>query len=492
MENDFILVLDLGGPQAIAMARKLRNQNYYTEILSRSANIEQFRRKAPRGILIVGGDDCAQTEAFPRAVLSLGIPVLAMGAAARMMAEAEGAVCEGILLENSASQITFLPCELFDQLSESDRYFARIDGFALPEGFKPIATTIDGLIPCFADFDRNLYGLQFYAESNDPDGSIILSNFAEKICGCSPLWSMDYFVEQELQYIQEKIGDGKALMAISGGIDSSTCALLMHRAIGNRLKCVFVDNGLLRTGEADLVLNTFQNELGLELIHIDARDRFMNRLKGITDPKEKHRAVHNEFINVLSEVNEQAGAEYLVEGTIYSDLLMGGPTDEAYARKYQSGKLIEPIRMLFKDEVRRLGEILGLPMPLINRQPFPGPALAVRCIGEVSEEKLSLLRKADAIFREEIKASGQDKRLSHFFVVLSDTRTLGRRNGAGAYEYACALRAVSEQSNSAFSVGKLPYDLLERVALRITEEVPGINRVTYDVTGSRYSMIEWE
>lgn len=192
---------------------------------------------------------------------------------------------------------------------------------------------------------------------------------------------MDYFVEQELQYIQEKIGDGKALMAISGGIDSSACALLMHRAIGNRLKCVFVDNGLLRTGEADLVLNTFQNELGLELIHIDARDRFMNRLKGITDPKEKHRAVHNEFINVLSEVNEQAGAEYLVEGTIYSDLLMGSPTDDAYARKYQSGKLIEPIRMLFKDEVRRLGEILGLPMPLINRS--PSPAQPWPCVASV-------------------------------------------------------------------------------------------------------------
>lgn len=492
MENDFILVLDIGGDQGVAMARKLRNQNFYTEILSQNADIETLRRKSPRGILIVGGDDSSDEAVFPRAVLSMGTPVLAMGAAARLMAEAIGASSEGILLQNSASQISFQPCELFDQLSESDRYFARIDGFALPEGFQPIATTIDGLIPGFADFEHNLYGLQFYAESNDPDGAIILSNFAEKICGCTPFWSIENYIENEIAYIREKIGENKALMAISGGVDSAACALLMHRAIGDQLKCVFVDNGLLRTGEVELVLNTFKNELGMDLIFISARDRFIDRLKGISDPVEKREAVHNEFMNVLSEVaHENDEIEYFVEGTIYSDLLKDDGADEAYTRKYESGKLIEPLRMLFKDEVRRLGEILGLPSILINRQPFPGPALAVRCTGTVTREKLALLRKADAIFREEIKNSGQDKRLTQYFVVLSDTKTLGKRNGAFVYEYSCALRAVAEQ-NSAFSVGKLPYDMLERVAYRITNEVPGINRVMYDITGSSHSMIEWE
>ena len=492
MENDFILVLNLGGPQAMAMARKLRNQNFYTEILSRSADIELLRRKAPRGILIVGGEERTQADCFPRAVLALGIPVLAMGGAARLMAEAIGAASEGILLQNSASQISFQPCDLFDQLSDSDRYFVRIDGFALPEGFQPIATTIDGLIPAFADFEHNLYGLQFYAESNDPDGATILSNFAGKICGCSPIWSMDYYIESELNYIRERIGDGKALMAISGGIDSAACALLMHRALGDRLKCVFVDNGLLRTGEADLVLNTFQKDLGLELITIDAGDRFLGRLKGITDSQEKRRAVQNEFVNVLSEVFQQnPDVEFLVEGTIYSDILSSG-AEETRARRYDFGKLIEPLRMLFKDEVRKLGDMLGLPAPLINRQSFPGPGLAVRCMGEVTPEKLELLRKADAVFREEVRVSGQDKRLTHYFAVLCDVKTLGIRDGSRAYEYACALRAVSEQSSSFFTVGKLPYDLLERAAERITNEVPGINRVTYDVTGNRHGMIEWE
>lgn len=492
MQNDFILILDIGGDQAVAMARKLRNQNFYTEILAQNIDIELLRRKSPRGILIVGNDNPSEHTAFPRAALSLGIPVLAMGAAARLMAEAIGACSEGTLLQNRASQINFLPCELFDQLSESDRYFTRIDGFTLPEGFQPIATTIDGFIPAFGDFEHNLYGLQFYAESNDPDGAIILSNFAEKICGCTPYWSIENYINAEIKYVKEKIGDSKALMAISGGIDSAACALLMHRAIGDQLKCVFVDNGLLRTGEVELVLNTFKNDLGIDLIFISARDRFIDRLSGIYDPVEKREAVHNEFINVLSEVaRKNDDIEYFIEGTIYSDLLIDDGADRAYARKYASGKLIEPLRMLFKDEVRRLGEILGLPATLISRQPFPGPALAVRCTGEVTREKLALLRSADAIFREEIENSGQDKRLTQYFVVLSDTKTLGKRNGKFVYEYSCALRAVTEH-NSAFTVGKLPYDVLERVAMRITSEVAGINRVMYDLTGSNHSMIEWE
>ena len=492
MDNDFILVLDLGGQNAVEMARKLRYQRYYTEIMSRTADIELFRRKSPRGILIVGGDDCDTPESFPRAVLELGVPVLALGGAARMMIEASGASSEGVLLENQASQITFLPCPLFDQLSESDRYFARIDGFALPDGFKPIATTIDGLTPAFADFERNLYGLQFYAESNDPDGAVILSNFAEKICGCTPIWTMEDYIEEETRYIQDKIGDGCALMAVSGGVDSTVCAMLMKRAIGDRLKCVFIDNGLLRNGEAERVQNTFEELLGLPLTRVDARERFMYRLKGITDPVEKHHAAHSEFLSVISEVSAGCPeAEFFVQGTIYSDLLTGGSSDEVYARRLDAGKLLEPIRMLFKDEVRWVGEKLGLPPTVTAQQPFPGPALALRCMGEVTEEKLSLLRKADDILREEIQASGQDKKLTQFFVVLMDERTLGRRNGAYVYEHACALRAVSEQGIQSYSVGKLPYDLLDRVAGRIIQEIPGINRVVYDISPWENTAIEW-
>lgn len=492
MDNDFILVLDLGGNEAIEMARKLRNQHYYTEIMSRRADIRLFQRKSPRGILIVGGDERAKLP-FPRAVLTLGIPVLAMGGAARMMVEACGAVSEGVLLEDQASQITFRPCPLFDQMSESDRYFARVDGFALPANFVPIATTIEGFCPAFGDLERNLYGLQFYAESNDPDGAVILSNFAEKICGCTPIWKIDDFIEEETRFIRDKIGDGCALMAVSGGVDSSTCAMLMRRAIGDRLKYVFIDNGLMRNNEAEQVINTFENELGLSLIHIDASDRVLDLLKGVTDPVEKHRVIHDAYMTILSEVAaEYSDIEYFVQGTIYSDLLLGGSSDEVYARRFDSGKWVEPIRMLFKDEVRRLAERLGLPESLAQRQRFPAPGLAVRCVGEVTRERLDLLRRADAILREEIAASGQDKRLSQYFVVLDQSKSLGRRMGAYDFEYVCALRAVAEQGTSGYTIGKLPYDLLDRVAGRIIAETPGINRVTYDISPCEHTAIEWE
>ena len=493
MDNDFILVLDLGGPEALEMARKLRNLRYYTEIISRSASIELFRRKAPRGILIVGGEAGSDHGIFPLAVLSLGVPVLALGGAARMMLKGCGAKSEGPLLKDQASQISFRPCPLFDGLSESDRYFSRVDGFALPEGFTDIAETLEGFVPACADFDRRLYCLQFYPESNDPDGAVILANFAEKLCGCTPIWTVEDYIEEETRYIQDRIGDGSALMAVSGGVDSSTCAMLMKRAIGDRMKCVFIDNGLLRTGEAEFVMDTFESEMGIRLIHVDARQRFMDRLKGITSPVEKHRAVREEFMAVLAEVGrEHPDAEFFVQGTIYSDLLIGGSSDEVYARRFDAGKLLEPIRMLFKDEVRRVGDLLGLPQPIINRQPFPGPALAIRCLGEVTEEKLDLLRRADAIVREEIAASGQDKRLTQYFAVLSDSQSLCRRDGAYAYERACILRAVAEQGITAYTVGKLPYDVLERISERIVTEVPGINRVVYDLSAGEYSGIEWD
>ena len=497
MDNDFILVLDLGGPQAVEMARKLRNQCYYTEIMSRGADEALFRRKAPRGILVVGEDDC--NEPFPGAALALDVPVLALGGAARRMIETFGAVSEGVLLKEQASQITFQgadlpqPCPLFDQLSESDRYFTRVDGFALPEGCVSIASTMEGYSPAFANFERRLYGLQFYAESNDPDGAVILSNFAEKICGCTPIWTAKDFLEEEVRYIRERVGEGSALMAVSGGVDSTTCALLMRRAIGERVTCVFIDTGLMRSGEAEQVRNTFEGELGLPLICVDAGERMLNRLRGVVDPVEKRQVIYEEYMKIFAEVGrEHPEAEYFVEGTIYSALLARGSSDAVYARRFDPGKRLEPIRMLFKDEVRILSELLGMPRSLSARQPFPGPGLAVRCLGEVTESKLALLRRADAIFREQIQLAGQDKRLTRYFVLLDDARTLGRRLGVTTREYACVLRAVSEQGLASYTVGKLPYDLLERVAARIIREIPGINRVVYDISPCDNTFVEWQ
>ena len=486
MDNDFILVLDLGGPEAVSMARKLRNQRCYTEILSGRADTELLQRKSPRGILIAGGEDGAGE--FPREALSLGIPVLALGGAARMLAMAEGAAPEGTQLMGSVAQITFQPCDLFDGLSISDRYLTRVDGYQLPAGYRPIATTLDGLVPAFADFDRKLYALQFYAESNDPDGAAILSNFAEKICGCTPFWTMESYIDREVDYIRERVGEGRALLALSGGVDSTACALLLRRAIGDRLTCVFIDNGMLREGEAAAVLALCRDTLDLSPVHVDASERFLERLKGVTDPREKRRAMRSEFIAVLNEVFDSLpDAKFIVQGTIYSDLLEGfGPLG---ARSIPEDRLVEPLRMLFKDEVRELATKLGMPREIVERQPFPSAGLALRCCGEVTREKLNLLRQADAIFREEVVAAGQEKRLSRYFAVLTDTPAMLKN--AGEYAPALVLRAVSGQG-AGFAVGKLPYDLLDRVTRRVAEELPGVGRVAYDITGSELAAVEWE
>ena len=489
MENDFILILDFGGSQAQDMAHKLRGQNYYTEVQSCAIDPEIVRRKAPKGLLLAGGPS---DRPFDAELLHLSIPVLAMGFSARQMLQLSGAVCEGALLTNRASQITFLPCPLFDGLGESDRYFDRIDALTLPAGFEPIATTIDGLTPAFANPSARLYGLQFYAESNDPDGARILANFAGNICGCAALWSPESYIDYEVSYLRERIGDGRAIMAVSGGVDSTVCAMLMNRAIGERLKCVFVDTGLLRKGEAELVAHVFREQLGLNPVVVDAREEVLRALRGVTDPRDKHRIVHEEFVRVLrqeAEIEPRAG--FIVEGTIYPDLLnQSEPATERLA--LDSLTRIEPIRMLFKDEVRFVGETLGIPKEQLSRQPFPSTGLATRCVGEVTEEKLALLREADAIFRAEIVEAGLDRKLAQYFAILTDTRTIGEREGQTRYEYACALRAIHGNSASNLTVAKLPYDLMERVVQRITAQVPGINHVLYDITGRPIAMVEWE
>ncbi len=484
MDNDFILILDFGGSQALSMARKLRGQNFYCEVHPCSVDVETIRRKAPRGLLLAGGPG---DRPFDDAILRLGLPVLAMGFCARSMAQSFGAACEGALLTGRASQITFLPCPLFEGLGESDRFFDRIDALKLPEGFEPIATTVEGLMPAFANVAEKIYGLQFYAESNDPDGARILANFAGGICGCAAIWSPEFYVEREVQYIRDRIGEGRAIMAISGGVDSTVCAMLMRRAIGDRLKCVFVDTGLMRKGEVENVAHTFRDQLGLELVIADARARVLKALSGVTDPQQKRTVIHDAFIRTMQEeASAYAGAEYLVEGTIYSDLLSG-----ASSSGMETLKRIEPIRMLFKEEVRYVGETLGVPRELLAQQPFPGSGLATRCIGEVTAEKLFLLREADAIFRSEILEAGLDRRLSQYFVILTDVLTQGVRDGKSGMEYAAALRAVNV-SGSGVTIAKLPYDLIERVVERITTLVPGINRVLYDVTGKGFAPTEWE
>ena len=501
MFGDKVLLLDFGGTQAQSVARKLRGERVYCEVLPCSASLDEIKKANPRGILLAGGsgeDDAPRCDA---GVYALGLPVLAMGYGARLLVKELGGKTLGILAEKRAAEISFAPCALFEGLSESDRYFERVDAVELPEGFGTLAFSAGGLMPAFGSEERKLYGLQFYPETNDPDGLRMLFNFAVAICGCAPEWSVARFVERELEEIRKQAGGGRTLMAISGGVDSSVCAALMHRALGDKLTCVYVNTGLMRKGETELVEHAFRDELGLDMVCVDATERFLSRLKGVSDPLEKRRVVLDELMNVFADEARRLGPfECLAQGTIYPDVIgsysgtgaHGRNSDVVATRNIEFARLIEPLRMLFKDEVRQVGEVLGVPRGLIGRQPFPGPGLAVRCIGEVTQQKLRVLREADAIFREEVADAGLDKRIWQYFAVLTNVHSIGLRDSGPCYEHTIALRAVSSQDAVSAYAFRLPYDLLERVVQRITSEVPGVNRVVYDVTGKPTAMIEWE
>ena len=497
MAGDMILVVDYGGTQVQSTARKLRGDRVYCEIVPPDAAVERVSDANVKGVLLAGAAGDAEIAG---ALFSVGIPLLAMGACARRLCVSMGGKALAAQIEARTAQITFADSVLFDGLIESDRYFERVDMLELPEGCEPIAFSPGGVVPAFADEEKKIYGIQFYAETNDPDGLRILSNFARGVCGCEPWWSMKAFAADFEERMKTEFSEGTALLAISGGVDSSVCAAMMHRAVGERLKCVFVDTGLLRLGEREIVKKVLLDDLGLDFQIVDAADRFLGRLVGIADPEEKREAVADEMLNVISEKARAFGKiDCLVQATIYPDVLSAHSSDNG-ARKdrvdlmdhIEFDTLIEPLRMLFKDEVRELGEVLELPKEIISRQPFPEAGLAVRCVGELTQEKLDMLGRADAIFREEIADAGLDRRIWQYFAVLPGCRSYGMRDGKPSYEYAIALRAVSSQDAISAYAYRLPYDLLERVVARITTEIPGINRVMYDATGKPPAMIEWE
>lgn len=491
MDTDSILILDFGGQQAQLMARKLRGERFFCEIAPCETRAEDIASRAPKGLLLAGGTgdpSAPDARGVDAGVFSLGIPVLALGFGARQMALTLGGQLLGTQLAGRTAQISFSESPLFAGLSETERFFTRVDSLELPEGFGAIAYAAGGLVPAFACEEKKLYALQFSPEANDPDGLQILANFAGDICGCEAWWSMEAFLERAEAGIRSEVGDGNALIAISGGVDSAVCAALLHRVIGDRLKCIYINTGLMRKGETALVTSTFRDALGMELICVDASERILKRLEGVTSPAVKREVVEQEVMRVFEDEARALGQiDCLALGTIYPDVLSG-----AKRRTAGFDKRVEPLRLLFKDEVRQLGEVLGMPNDLTRRQPFPEPGLAVRIVGEVTREKLAMLREADAIFREEVAEAGLDRRVWQYFAVLTDIRTLGRRDGRPCEEYAVALRAVSSHDVLSFNAYRMPYDLLERVCQRVTGEVKGINRVLYDVTGMSSAFIEWE
>jgi len=488
MNTDLILVLDFGGSQAYYTARRLRGEQFYCEILPGSTNPEEIIARRPLGIVLAGGEsDDEQAQPLPFDPEIFGVPVLALGAAARMLAERAGAQYNGTQHKSGIDSVVFSICDLFEGLSENDRFIDRVDQYTLPEGFSPIATTHSGLTPGFACLPKHIYGLQFYVESNDPDGLQILQNFGENICNAPRDWRVENFAPVLIDQMRERIGDSSVLIPVSGGVDTAVAAAVLHKAIGSRLTCLFIDTGLLRKGEADLVRKYFYDQMGMNLLFVEEQERFVKALQGVSNAQEKRRIMHDEFSAVFAEQYIKSGNyDHMAEGTIYPDVLHGVP--RLVTNMIDGCKLIEPLRLLFKEDVRALGRYLEVPAEIINRPSFEPSGLSVRCLGEVTDEKLKMLREADAIFCEEVEKAALSRRIAQFFAILMDLKTPGM-HGSG---YVCALRALGTSNAGKAPAFKLPYDLMEAVVQRITTEVPGITHVVYDITGRPIAAVEWE
>jgi len=505
-----VLVVDYGAQYAQLIARRVRECKVYSEIVPHDVPLEKLKSLEPSGLILSGGPSSIYEKGAPRVqpeFLKLGVPVLGICYGIQLMADELGGKVEHTgareygkttldVLEEGVL-FTDLPLKQTVWMSHGDSVTAA------PAGFKVTAKTASSPVAAMESPGAGLYAVQFHPEVvHTPLGMDIMKNFLYRACDILPTWTMSSVIEEAVAEIRELVGNEKIICGLSGGVDSSTAAVLVHKAVGDQLTCVFVDTGLLRAGEAEEVVETFGKHFEINLVHVDAADRFLKRLEGVTDPEVKRKTIGEEFIRVFEEVATQfEDAKFLVQGTLYPDIIESGTRDAARIKSHHNVgglpedmqfELIEPLRTLFKDEVRAVGEELGLPEEIVWRQPFPGPGLAVRIIGEVTRERIEILQKADAIVIEEIKRAKLYKELWQSFAILPGIRSVGVMGDGRTYAYPIVLRAVTSEDAMTADWARLPNEVLERISSRIINEVDGVNRVAYDISSKPPSTIEWE